>query len=177
MKIQISNSQATRQVNRLSALPRFAELLEPGVAELVRVLREGAETDEHAERAVTAWLRSNKWLPAPAELVDLLETLPARETVKPNYGCAKCKGAGFEPVHVLVTYNRHPNGEAKNCEESIIPAEVAKQLAGQVDGVSQVVTTACRPCGCSYGLHLYRARAAKETEVEEKRHKGSRKAS
>jgi hypothetical protein len=177
MKIQISKPEAIRQVNRLSVLPRFGELGEFGMAEFVRVVREGAETDEHAERAVTAWLNSNKWLPTPAELLELLATLPGRQIVPPNYGCVTCKGSGFEPVHVLVTYIRHPNGEAKNCEERVITAEVAGQLASKVDGVSQVVTTGCRPCGCSYGRHLYRARAAKETESEEKRHRGSKKVS
>jgi hypothetical protein len=175
--MNLTTKQAGRQVARLGGLPCFNDLGEAGIGDLVRVLREGAETDEHAERAVTAWLNSNKWLPTPSELLDMLETLPARQAVKPNYGCARCQGAGFEPVHVLVTYIRHPNGEAKNCEERVITAEVAKQLAQQVDGVSQLVTTGCRPCGCSYGQHLYRARAAKETELEEKRHKGSRKAS
>ena len=167
----ISISDATRQASRLAAQPKFAEFGDTGFDEWVRVLRQHAENYEHGERAVTAWIDGHRWLPTCAELIEMLEATPAAvQKSKQNFACQFCKGAGFEPIMLLVTYLRHPSGAQKQREEQEIDLETAKRLAKQVDGHSQIVASAVKPCRCDYGQGLRTLRLAMAAQREEKLH-------
>jgi hypothetical protein len=174
---KLTAAQATRQINRLSGLPRFAELGKPGIGEMVRVLCDRASGEDHAERTVTAWIDNNKWLPTCAELIEALDLTPAKTAaLKPNWECDHCQGSAFERTWLLVTYVRHPSGHQKDCEEKEITAEVAAQLITEVDGHYQKVASAVKYCRCSFGQEIKRQRIARMHEDEQKSHKGSRRA-
>jgi len=173
---KLTAAQATRQVNRLSGLPRFAELGKPGIAEMVRVLCDRASDEDHAERTVTRWIDTSKWLPSCAELVEALDATPEKAlSLKPNWECEHCQGSAYERIWLLVTYVRHPSGHQKECEEKEITAEVAQQLMNEVDGHFQKVCSAVKYCRCKFGQEIKRLRLIKMAENEDKAHRGSKR--
>lgn len=97
----ISEKFARKLVTRFTGLPRFAEIADSGVDELVRVLRQYCANESHAARSVTAWLNSSRWLPTCAELIEQIDATPEHEpTHQPTRYpyCGVCQGTGFKPV-------------------------------------------------------------------------------
>ena len=167
--MKLATQPATRQINRLCGLPRFGELGKDGVAEMVRVLREHADNENHAERAVTEWIDHNKWLPSCAELIEVLEqTLSKPAKIKPNWDCEHCKGSAYERTWLLVTYVRHPSGEKKSTEETEITPEMAAELSQTVDNHFQKVVDAVKYCRCSFGQQIKELRRLRQAEEAQK---------
>lgn len=166
----LSVLDATRQASRLAALRGFGEMGEGALDEFIRVLRENATSEEHAEGVVSRWIDQHRWIPAPAELIELLGSTAAPATVRADSRCKFCSGSGYERVNLLVTYNRHPSGQAKDCEEQQISTDTAAELERKVDGWSQVVATAVKLCRCPYGQGILQAQLVKDAQREERLH-------
>lgn len=92
--------QAIKQITRLRALPKFDVLGAEGIEELARVLVSNGDSAAHIERAITAWIDGgNRWLPTPADLIELLSAVPGECKLKPaREDCALCRGCGFMPT-------------------------------------------------------------------------------
>ncbi len=159
-----SKREAIRQMNRLAPLAGWHGTTEDAFREILAALMESADDDAHCERIITAWVRSNRWMPRPSEIEETAEAT-RRSEPRPTgkSSCRQCKGTGFRPVWVLVTITRHPNGEVKGSELAEIGPQVAHELSKKLVGnESQTVANAVGPCGCNYGRQLYTARMSAE---------------
>jgi hypothetical protein len=84
----------------LSFYPR-GESVEDAVArgELVKALSNATESEEHARRTVDRLLETRRESPAPADIADAAEYVPAVITCQhPDSDCRWCFGTGYKEV-------------------------------------------------------------------------------
>jgi hypothetical protein len=159
----ISRSEGLKQILRLSAFAQFAQIAEAGREELVTTLQRCSLNREHAENIITHWLRSNKWLPAVADIYATAESVDDN-TRRPDYSeCDECGNTGFWPCFMLTTYIS--KGARMVGESKLIDEATYTLLRSKVDGITQRVDTAVDYCRCQRGSGIVSARA-KQTAVE-----------
>jgi hypothetical protein len=160
------SDDAKAQVARLSGRRGWPNLDQNGVDELVRALAESCRDAEQGENVVTAWNRTNEWVPQPSELWDLSRDFPPR---KHEYaGCKRCGGSGFCLTRFIRT--RRPGQPKPTYDrlEHVEPDQALAQWDALQDGQDIVETSG--HCACNKGQHMknesLRAEALKSDLVE-----------
>jgi hypothetical protein len=149
----IPETQVRAQVRRLSLLERFGDLDPDMVSAVTAALAERANTPEHAAAIVDAWYRRSRWAPYPSDIHETAEMLAASgafysDAPKPERGCPRCGGTGWEQGWELVTETPTPGGGTYRRRDRVDP-DRAEALRREVDGITQRVYSGVRRCrGC-----------------------------
>ena len=155
----ISRSEGLKQILRLSAFAQFGQIAEAGREELVTTLQRCSLNREHAENIISHWLRSNKWLPAVADIYATADSVDDNSR-RPDYReCVECGNTGFRACYMLTTYLS--KGARTVGESKIIDKDTYTLLGTQVDGRTQRVDTAVDYCACDRGQRIVGARASR----------------
>jgi len=135
------------------------------LTETTTMLMKVSASPEHARAIVDRVMQSLKFFPLPSEIYEIAEATEVpkvREFIAAR-SCEECRGTGYAPALWLVTWE---HGKRKR---ELIEKPIADLLRGKLAGPgAQNIYEASDYCGCEYGEHLRRARAAKEAEEEEK---------
>lgn len=107
----ISKICATTHLNRMLCLPSQAQADQRDqlIRELAVALQRAARNPEHAQ-LITDWvLMRSKWLPVPADIYELAETIDSQlyedeEARHQQSKCKSCQGSGYRVGYWLVTW-------------------------------------------------------------------------
>ena len=164
----ISEAYATKEFGRFKALSGGRAITPAQTAEWVRVARAAARSDTQLRNAVTAWLDSQTFPPAPAELRAAIESTPMHAAERGGE-CSACKGSGRRSFWALITTERWQDSgriRSRRCEEIPCTGDPnywliqEPDLACKVDGERQRVALLSGYCGCSLGQTLRRDQSA-----------------
>lgn len=146
----LRREDASTQVARLSARKGFQNLDVPGQDELIDTLVRCCRDAGHAEAVVTAWNRSNEWVPQPSELWSLAGDFP--EPRRQFAGCKRCDGSGFMVTRFIRTRRQGQEKPTYDRLPDCPPEQQAKQWEALQDGQDIVETSGW--CVCSKGQHF-----------------------
>jgi hypothetical protein len=145
---KLTEAGLKKQIGRLRGFGNWEALRE----ELLRCLWSCAESDDHAQRAVTRLIDAKTpnesgftSCPTPAEIIATCKATPAvkKPAARANKRCPECFGTGFAQDFILATRN----GDRLDTEP--ITEEQYRELRKQpLSSKNQAVYEAVHPCAC-----------------------------
>lgn len=158
----IPESVAMSQIKRLKIYPKFKDLDTEAKIDYSRMFASACQTPYQAAQAMDTWIRTQKFLPAPAELIELVSECNAAPVER--FGdCLECMGRGRRTFWALITTERWPDsGRIKRRIVEEIPPEGDQNywlmtwpsVASKVNPDTQTVSQLCGYCLCEYGQRL-----------------------